>query len=153
MKIKSIVSRYAFIIKLIILLRVSFLNLSCSNADSVKVQYVEEKQIIKSITVKESLTIIEKYSSNDNFVLLDMRTPGEFINEHLEGAVNIDYYEKNFLNNLNKQDKNKIYLIYCRTANRSGKALKMMKDSGFKEVYNMLGGIVQWKIEGLPTKI
>ena len=42
-------------------------------------------------------------------------------------------------------------LIYCRSGKRSGKALSMMKELGFREVYNMLGGIVQWESGGLPT--
>jgi len=48
-------------------------------------------------------------------------------------------------------NKNKIYLIYCRSGRRSENALNMMKELDFREVYNMLGGINSWKAEGLPT--
>ena len=48
-------------------------------------------------------------------------------------------------------DKDKTYLIYCRTANRTSQAIKMMSELEFAEVYNMLGGIVQWQAGGFPV--
>jgi len=52
---------------------------------------------------------------------------------------------------LNNLDKNKTYLIYCRSGARSGSALDIMAELNFREVYNILGGINQWKAEGFPT--
>ena len=51
---------------------------------------------------------------------------------------------------MNELDKDKIYLIYCRSEGQSGNTLAMMKKLGFKEVYNMLGGITEWVKNGLP---
>ena len=48
-------------------------------------------------------------------------------------------------------DKSKTYLIYCRSGNRSGQALDIMEELNFREVYNMMGGILEWEAEGLPT--
>ena len=107
-------------------------------------------QVIKDISVKEAYDLIGKNKDNQGFIIIDVRTPQEFANEHIEDALNLDYYSEKFRDELNKLDKEKTYLIYCRSGNRSGKALSMMKELGFREVYNMLGGIIQWKAEGYP---
>ncbi len=105
-------------------------------------------QAIKDISVKEAYDLMGKNKDNQSFIIIDVRTPQEFANEYIENAVNIDYYSEEFQNELNKLDKKKTYLIYCRSGNRSEKALSIMKELAFREVYNMLGGIIQWKAEG-----
>lgn len=107
-------------------------------------------QAIKDISVKEVYDLIAKNKDNQSFIIIDVRTPEEFANEHIENALNLDYYSEKFRDELNKLDKEKTYLIYCRSGNRSGKALSIMKELAFREVYNMLGGIIQWKAEGYP---
>jgi rhodanese-related sulfurtransferase len=108
-------------------------------------------QIIKDITPHEAYSLIQKNKNNRNFVILDVRTPAEFRDGHIEGAINIDYYAPTFKQELNGLEKTKVYLLYCRTARRSRVALEMMKELGFREVYHMLGGIVRWQTEGLTT--
>lgn len=110
-----------------------------------------QTQIIENITPEETYILIQGNEDNLNFVILDVRTPEEFLGEHIENAVNLDYYSDTFRNDLDKLDKNKTYLIYCRSGSRSEKALNIMKELDFKEVYNMSGGIIKWKSEGLPT--
>ena len=108
-------------------------------------------QIIKDITPQEAYSLIQKNKNNRNFVILDVRTPAEFSDGHVEGAINIDYHASTFKQDLNGLDKTKVYLLYCRTARRSRATLEMMRELGFREVYHMLGGIVRWKAEGLST--
>ncbi len=108
-------------------------------------------QIIENITPEEAYILIQENKDNSNFVILDVRTPEEFLGEYMENAVNLDYYSDTFRNDLDKLDKNKTYLIYCRSGRRSENALNIMKEIDFREVYNMLGGIIKWKSEGLPT--
>ncbi len=111
-------------------------------------------QIIEDITPQEASALIQSNQSNPDFVIIDVRTPQEFADGHIENAINLDYYSETFRDELSKLDKNKTYLIYCRSGNRSGKALDMMEELGFREVYNMSGGIIEWEVEGLPsTKI
>lgn len=110
-----------------------------------------QTQIIENITPEETYILIQGNEDNLNFVILDVRTPEEFLGEHIENAVNLDYYSDTFRNDLDKLDKNKTYLIYCRSGSRSEKALNIMKELDFKEVYNMSGGIIKWKSEGLTT--
>jgi len=108
-------------------------------------------QIIENITPEEAYILIQENKDNPNFVILDVRTPEEFLGEYIENAVNLDYYSDTFRNDLDKLDKNKTYLIYCRSGRRSENALNIMKELDFREVYNMLGGIIKWKSEGLLT--
>ena len=109
-------------------------------------------QIIENITPTEAFNLIEDNRDNPNFVLLDIRTPEEFSEEHIENAVNlVDYYSETFRSDLDNLDKNNSYLIYCRTGRRTGEALDIMKELDYMEVYNMLDGITGWKAEGLPT--
>lgn len=108
-------------------------------------------QIIKNITPEEAYILIQENKDNPNFVILDVRTPEEFLGEYIENAVNLDYYSDTFRNDLDKLDKNRTYLIYCKSGRRSENALNIMKEQDFREVYNMLGGIIEWKSKGLPT--
>ena len=108
-------------------------------------------QVIKNVNPQEAFALIEENKANPDFVILDVRTKEEVDAGYIENAVNIDYYSDTFRDELNKLDKNKKYLIYCRSGNRSGQALAIMEDLDFREVYNMTGGIVEWQAEGLPT--
>lgn len=84
----------------------------------------------------------------DSYVLIDVRTPEEFRNGRLNGAVNIDFYEETFEDTIDELDKRKKYLLYCRSGNRSRQAMFLMRDLGFEEVYNLSGGIVSWGKSG-----
>ncbi len=108
-------------------------------------------RIIKTIPPPEAFTLIQNNESNPDFVILDVRTREEFAGGHIENAANLDFYSKTFRDELNQLDKNEMYLIYCRSGNRSGKALAIMEELAFREVYNMSGGMIKWKTEGLPT--
>lgn len=83
--------------------------------------------------------------------LIDVRTPEEYNEGNLEYSRNIDYKGGNFKNNLNKLDKKKPVYVYCRSGNRSGKALDSLKALGFSRYYN-IGGFENLKTEGMPVK-
>ena len=110
-----------------------------------------QAQIIEDITPQEAFTLIQNNQNNPDFVIIDVRTPEEFAAEHIENAINIDFYSEAFRGELDTLDKNKTYLIYCQVGGRSGSALDIMAELNFKEVYNLSGGINQWKTEGFPT--
>ncbi|MBL7772602.1 MAG: thioredoxin fold domain-containing protein [Chitinophagaceae bacterium] len=92
----------------------------------------------------------QQLEKTKNVQLLDVRTPGEYMEEHLENALNIDYNDPNFADQLNNLDKNKPTFIYCLSGGRSNNAMNTMKAKGFKEVYNMKGGILEWKGSQFP---
>jgi rhodanese-related sulfurtransferase len=83
-------------------------------------------------------------------ITLDVRTPGEFAEGHIEGAQLIDFQSGNFENEISSLDKNATYAVYCRSGNRSGQAVKVMHDAGFHNVYNLNGGVIDWANAGLP---
>ena len=85
------------------------------------------------------------------YELVDLRTPVEFETGHLEGAYNIDFTAPEFMAVLEQMDKEKKYLLYCRTGNKSEQTLDLMQERGFKESYNMVGGIVDWSDEGFDV--
>ena len=93
------------------------------------------------ITPEQSLALLGIRKGEDSFVILDVRTPSEYTSRHVIDAVNINYYSPTFTSDLEALDKNKVYLIYCASGNRSGQAHDIMLNLGFHEVYNMLGGI------------
>ena len=106
----------------------------------------------KDIAPKEASELIKKNSGNPNFVIMDVRTPEEYMEGYIENSVNINYLGKIFRNEALKLDRTKIYLLYCRSGRRSKEVQDIMKGLGFKEVYNMPGGILQWQAEGLKIK-
>ena len=85
-------------------------------------------------------------------VVLDIRTPEEFNDVRLAGAINVDYYDADFDDQLDALDKNDPYVMYCRSGNRSSDAIKTMKELGFVEVYEIDGGIVNWYDSGFPVE-
>ena len=84
-------------------------------------------------------------------IILDVRTKEECSESKIPGSLNIDYYSENFKDNLDKLNKNLNYYIYCRSGNRSGKTVVILRDKGFKNVFNLEGGILAWKKENYIT--
>lgn len=72
--------------------------------------------------------------------VIDVRTPTEFAGGHLEGAVNIDWEGTDFAGQVASLDKNGVYILYCRSGNRAGKALEALKGMGFTHLTNA-GGV------------
>jgi len=99
----------------------------------------------------EAQALIRENAGNRDFVVLDVRTPGEFAQGHLEGAVLVDYRSPGFREEMAGLEKTKTYLVYCRTGNRSARAMGIMGELGFRSIYNLEGGIKRWVEEGLPA--
>jgi len=109
-----------------------------------------QNQISKSIFPSESIDLIRGNKQNSNLIILDVSTPKEFANQHLENAVNVNLLSRTFKYQLYVFDKDKTYLIYCKLGARSKIAQKVMKKMGFRAVYNIIGGTILWEEEGLP---
>ena len=86
-----------------------------------------------------------------DLVILDVRTPEEFQDGHLEGAVMLDFYEPDFAARLAELDPDVPYLLYCRSGNRSGQTAALMAGLGFDDVAEVDGGIIAWTGAGLTT--
>ncbi len=77
-------------------------------------------------------------------IILDVRKPDEFESGHLPGAVNINILGPDFHEQIEMLDTDKPYYVYCKSGGRSATACKYMNSQGFREVYNLLGGILAW---------
>lgn len=87
----------------------------------------------------------------EDLVILDVRTPEEFAEGHLEDARLIDFYAEDFADRLEELDRDVPYLLYCRSGNRSGQVAEMMEELGFADVADVDGGIVAWIEAGHPV--
>ena len=85
--------------------------------------------------------------------MLDVRTPEEFAEGHLDGAVLVDFYDADFADQLAELDPDVPYLVYCRSGNRSGQTLDVMEQLGFTSAVDVDGGIVAWQDAGLPVVV
>ena len=86
--------------------------------------------------------------SEEDCLIIDVRTSEEFEELRLPNSINIDFYNpQDFMQELEKLDKNNVYYIYCRTGSRSANTCELMKEIGFAKTYNLLGGITEWEGE------
>jgi len=81
---------------------------------------------------------------NPDAVLLDVRTAREALQSNIEGFTLIDISKPDFPEKIKALDKDKTYLIYCRSGRRSAAACQMMQQEGFTDLYNLKGGIIAW---------
>ena len=87
----------------------------------------------------------EELIKQDNVTILDVRTEDEFKSGHIEKAINIDYYSKDFIKTCKDTlDKNNTIAIYCQSGSRSKKSAKLLTKEKFT-VINLKGGIDNWK--------
>lgn len=102
---------------------------------------------------KEILTPSEFQSAlgnNKEALILDVRTPGEYENGHIPNAQNIDWNNDSFDTEVAKLDKSKPIYVYCLSGNRSSSAAKKLRNDGFKQVFELDGGMMSWRSHNLP---
>ena len=90
----------------------------------------------------------EKLLVDNAVTVLDVRTPEEFAEGHLPNAVNIDFKDAGFSEALAKLDRNKPYLMHCRSGGRSGQALSVFEELGFSKLHHLKNGILGWTASG-----
>ena len=101
--------------------------------------------------VLDAKTFSEKLKSTQNAVLLDVRTEEEFAKEYIEGALLANWNGSDFQRRIDAIDKSAPVFVYCLSGGRSSSAAAAMRKQGFKEVYELQGGILKWKSAGLPV--
>lgn len=131
---------------------ISFGATSCNESSSKEITNNETNEGAEA-TPQEPTAVINKVVSPAEFKelmqeegvqLIDVRTPGEVSEGMIEGATNIDYNGANFKEQIDALDRDQPVLVYCRSGGRSGRAAAMMKEMGFKEVYDLQGGYMNW---------
>lgn len=111
--------------------------------------FMSNGQSSQKVDVKTFQTNLAK---SENALLLDVRTPQEFEERHLANAVNIDINGENFEGQIDKLDKNKTVFVYCLSGGRSTTAAAALAKKGFKNIYNLEGGILAWVNAGNPIE-
>ena len=106
--------------------------------------------MVTHLGAREAAELMARHQEDRAFAVIDMRTPAEYRQGHLAGARLIDFHDPQFKSRLDRLDREKTYLVYCRSGNRTGKALSVMKDLGFQKVYHLKGGILDWNAHRLP---
>lgn len=110
----------------------------------------QTQEIKLPISTEEAAAVLKNVKKN-NAILVDVRTLEEYEAGHLEFSKNIDFKSDNFKSLVSKLDRNKTIYLYCRSGNRSGKALEIVKTLGFKSTFN-IGGLEDLQAKGLPVQ-
>lgn len=84
--------------------------------------------------------------------IVDVRTPEEFAEGHIAKAVNMNVNDTDFESKIATLDKEKPVMVYCRSGGRSAKAAGILKEKGFKHVYDLDGGMIGWNEANKPTE-
>ena len=95
-------------------------------------------------------TFNKKINETENAVLLDVRTAGEYSKGFILNAKNADYYSSDFQNKLKNIEKDNPVFVYCLSGSRSASVVKQMLSDGFTEVYELKGGLLNWRKNNLP---
>jgi rhodanese-related sulfurtransferase len=91
---------------------------------------------------------VAQLKNDESAVILDVRTEVECSEGIIAGAINIDIFKgQAFIYLIEELDKNKNYYIYCKSGGRSGQACSIMNQLGFKNTYNLIGGMMEWNGE------
>lgn len=133
---------------LTLLVSLGFFIASCQQATTSDAQESSGNKIARTIPVEE---YEQKLGASPNAQLIDVRTPQEYAEGHLKDAVNMDINNTDFDKMIGKLNKDKPVFVYCLAGSRSAQAVDIMKGMGFKEVYNLAGGIMKWERAGKPV--
>ena len=111
--------------KIVLILFALLFNLSCSQKNIKHITEVSQEEL-------------------KNVVLIDVRTPEEYADGHLENALNINWFDADFGERFKGIDKEETIYLYCKAGGRSAKALAKLEGMGYQNVVNLDGGYQAW---------
>ena len=103
---------------------------------------------IRDVSISDAALLLQ---TEKTVQVLDIRTPEEFAEGHIEGALNINFYDDDFKEQLSRLDRNTPYLLHCRSGGRSGKSMAAFKELRFKNIAHMTAGMNGWREAGEPV--
>lgn len=130
---------------------VFYITLLCLSASIFSCQnQTSEAKNTQPINVSIDVDDFSKKLSDKDIQLVDVRTSEEFSQGHLKDALNFNINSGEFQDQISKLDKNRPVLVYCLSGGRSSSAAEFMSSLGFKEIYNLQGGIMKWNAANKP---
>lgn len=133
-------------ISLFLLVFASFLWVACGQQS----QRETDTEVVQTVEPQKFEDLIRLA---DHAQVLDVRTPREYQVGYIPGADNNNIANAAFVSNAQKLDKNRPVFVYCKTGVRSAHAAEQLAELGFKEVYNLEGGISNWQRVGLKVEM
>jgi rhodanese-related sulfurtransferase len=129
---------------------ISFLFIACTpKAQTTTSKDTKVKVVANPIERLNAAEFKKKVETASDILLVDVRTAREFVQGHIKGAINFDYYQRSsFMTNMNKLDKSKPIFIYCLTGSRSRSTANKLKNAGFTKIYDLNGGVKRWYQNG-----
>jgi len=142
----GVVSRHRLVA---VLLGMSVVVLSaCGSSETAEVSApLGQAEGVRVVSVEQAASLLELAPAP---TIVDVRTPQEFAQGHLEGAVLVDFNAPDFRDRIAEFPRDGHYVIYCRSGNRSAGARQVMTDLGFTDVADIEGGVVAWAEQGRP---
>lgn len=134
---------YLLLIVLLMTSAVACQNTETANQDTSASATIESPAAVLKVLSPAEFAIKTK----GEVQLVDVRRPEEFAAGHIEGAINYNFLGPDFNKEVVQLDKNKPVLLYCRSGRRSGAASQKLQDMGFKEIYDLQGGYLNWTKE------
>ncbi len=128
----------------LLLVILGFTFISCAQNTAKKEVKIGETNVVQSKRVVELINPKDLNAILGDIQLIDIRTPREFNAGYIKGAVNINFFDRSFIDQMSKLNKEKEIYIYCRSGNRTSKAASRLKEQGFTKIYDLQGGILNW---------
>ena len=104
----------------------------------------------KNLSCKKAHQIIFVENNAEKLLVIDVRSPHSYDKGHIKDAINIDVEGDDYLEQFEKLDRQRQYLVYCRCGNDSDIALRIMKRLGFTNIFHLYQGLDTWKEKNLP---
>lgn len=95
---------------------------------------------------------LQEFSTQHNTVIVDVRTPAEFKEGHIPGAVNVPHQAVVDDPSVLHRYRDKTLVVYCRTGRRTRAAIDSLESAGFERVYHLQGDIEGWLNADLPLQ-
>jgi rhodanese-related sulfurtransferase len=112
------------------------------------------KSAVKNVDAAGAKKILDEAAAKKDpkVKVLDIRTPDEFKDGHIAGAVNVDFLSKDFAEKAGALDKDTTWVLHCASGRRSTKSLETFTKLGFKSILHLDGGFAAWQKAGLPVE-
>lgn len=110
-----------------------------------------QRPAVVHIEAGKAALLLSSEDRKERPTIIDIRTPGEFREGHIKGAKLIDFLGEDFSGKIARLERDKPYLVHCRSGGRSTQSLDTWKKLGFKRIYHLDGGMLAWQKAGLPV--